>query len=156
MFQRLDGVLYIWGHLFIVYVTFIRLIVLYSRCRVNRSTNLSVVLYYVICFCFASTVHLGFHVAFPTCGVRLHNGGVHFTSFGFEAGNSASVQPPPPNVALFEPLPGLAAGRVRHADMRPCAAQRSAQARQRPRRGEEERSKDGGNGSSGPRQRLVQ
>ena len=43
------------GILFIVYVTFIRLIVLYSRCRVNRSTNLSVFLYDVINFCFAST-----------------------------------------------------------------------------------------------------
>ena len=87
MFQRLDGVLYIWGHLFIVYVTFIRLIVLYSRCRVNRSTNLSVVLYYVICFCFASTVRLGFHVAFPTCGVRPHNGCVHFTSQNLTKGS---------------------------------------------------------------------
>ena len=43
------------GILFIVSVTFIRLIVLYSRCRVNRSTNLSVFLYDVIHFCFAST-----------------------------------------------------------------------------------------------------
>ena len=56
MFLGLDPVLYIWGHLFIVYITFTRLIVLYSRCRVNRTTNLSVVLYDVIYFCFASTV----------------------------------------------------------------------------------------------------
>ena len=55
MFLRLDPVLYIWGHLFIVYVTLLRLIVLYSWCRVNRGTNLSVVLYDVIYFCFAST-----------------------------------------------------------------------------------------------------
>ena len=48
MFLGLDPVLYIWGYLFIVYVTLFRLIVLYSRCRVNRGTNLSVVLYYVI------------------------------------------------------------------------------------------------------------
>ena len=48
MFLCLDLVLYIEGIFYIVYVTLIRLIVLYSRCRVNRSTNLSVVLYYVI------------------------------------------------------------------------------------------------------------
>ena len=72
MFLGLDPVLYIWGYLFIVYVTLFRLIVLYSRCRVNRGTNLSVVLYYVI-FLFASTAHLGFRVgAFPTYGVRPH------------------------------------------------------------------------------------
>ena len=55
MFLRLHPVLYIWGYLSIVYVTFIRLIVLYSRCRVNWSTNLSIVLHDVINFCFAST-----------------------------------------------------------------------------------------------------
>ena len=48
MFLGLDLILYILGYLFIVYVILIRLIVLYSRCRVNQSTNLSVVLYYVI------------------------------------------------------------------------------------------------------------
>ena len=48
MFLGLDEILYIWGYLFIVYVTLLRLIVLYSRCRVNRGTNLFVVLYYVI------------------------------------------------------------------------------------------------------------
>ena len=79
MFLGLDLVLYIWGYLFIVYVTLIRFIVLYSRCRVNRGTNLSVVMYYVI-FCFASTVRLGFCVVFPTCGVRTHYGCVHFAS----------------------------------------------------------------------------
>ena len=57
MFLGLDLILYIWGYSFIVYVTLIRFIVLYSRCRVNRGINLSVVLYYVI-FCFASTVRL--------------------------------------------------------------------------------------------------
>ena len=80
MFLGLDVVLYILGYLFIVYVTLIRLIVLYSRCRVNRSTNLSVFLYYVI-FLFASTARLGFHVgAFPTCGVRPHYAVVHSAS----------------------------------------------------------------------------
>ena len=54
MFLVLDPVLYILGYLFIVYVTLIRLIVLYSRCRVNLGTNLSVVLYDVIHLCFAS------------------------------------------------------------------------------------------------------
>ena len=68
------------GYLSIVYVTLIRLIVLYSRCRVNRSTNLSVFLYYVI-FLFASTARLGFRIgAFPTCGVRPLYAVVHFAS----------------------------------------------------------------------------
>ena len=61
MFLGLDVVLYILGYLFIVFVTLFRLIVLCSRCRVNRSTNLSVFLYYVI-FLFAFTVRLGFRV----------------------------------------------------------------------------------------------
>ena len=39
----LDLVLYIEGYLYILYVTCYRLIVLYSRCRVNRGTNMSVV-----------------------------------------------------------------------------------------------------------------
>ena len=53
MFLGLDPVLYIWGHLFIVYVTLLRLIVLYSRCRVNQGTNLSVALYHIVYFyCF--------------------------------------------------------------------------------------------------------
>ena len=43
MFLVLDPVLYIWGYLFIVYVTLFRLIVLYSRCGVNRDTNMFVV-----------------------------------------------------------------------------------------------------------------
>ena len=55
MFLGLAPVLYIWGYLSIVYVTLIRLIVLYSQCRVYRSTNLSVVLYNVIYYRFAST-----------------------------------------------------------------------------------------------------
>ena len=77
MFLGLDVVLYILGYLFIVYVTLIRLIVLYSRCRVNQSTNLSVFLYYVILF-IASIVHLRFRVgAFPTCGVRPHYAVAH-------------------------------------------------------------------------------
>ena len=80
MFLGLDLVLYILGYLFIVYVTLLRLIVLYSRCRVNWSTNLSVFLYYVI-FLFASTARLGFRVGpFPICGVRPHYAIVHFAS----------------------------------------------------------------------------
>ena len=58
MFLGLDLVLYILGYLFIVYITLIRLIVLYSRCRVNWGTNLFVVLYYVILI-LASTPRLG-------------------------------------------------------------------------------------------------
>ena len=37
--------------LYIEYVTLSRLIILYSRCRVNRGTNLSIVLCYVIFLC---------------------------------------------------------------------------------------------------------
>ena len=37
-------------------------------------------------------MRLGFHVAFPTCGVRPHYGCVHFTTFGFEAW---ALQPAP-------------------------------------------------------------
>ena len=48
MFLGLDLVLYILGYLFIVYVTLFRLIVRYTRCRVNWGPNLSVVLYDVI------------------------------------------------------------------------------------------------------------
>ena len=48
MFLGLDMVLYIVGWLHYIYVTLSRLIVLYSRCRVNRGTNMSVVVYYVI------------------------------------------------------------------------------------------------------------
>ena len=64
MFLGLDSVLYIWGYLSIVYVTLIMLIVLYSRCRVNRSTNLSVVLYYVI-FLLLSLCAFGLRVGVP-------------------------------------------------------------------------------------------
>ena len=70
MFLGLDPVLYIWGYLFIVYVTLFRLIVLYSRCRVNRGTSLFVVLYYVIfllLFCFHCVWAECW--AFPTYGV---------------------------------------------------------------------------------------
>ena len=71
MFLGLDMVLYIVGQLHYIYVTLSRLIVLYSRCRVNRGTTLSVFLYYVILI-IAFTACLGFCVAFPTCGVRPH------------------------------------------------------------------------------------
>ena len=53
----------LWGILYILYVTLFRMIVLYSWCRVNWGTNLSIVLYYVIIF-FASTVRLG---CLPCC-----------------------------------------------------------------------------------------
>ena len=46
----------------------------------------------------------------------------------------------------------MAAGRVRHADMRPSTAQRSAQVKQRPGAAEEERPREHGKRSSGPRQ----
>ena len=77
MFLGLDLVLCILRFLFSVYVALLRLIVLYSWCRVNRGTNLVVLLYDVI-FCFASTAHLGLLcVAFPTCGVCPHYVVVH-------------------------------------------------------------------------------
>ena len=99
MFLGLDLVLYILGYLFTVYVTLIRLIVLYSRCRVNRGTNMSVVLYYVILI-LASTARLGLLCwAFPTCGVRPHHAVVRSVTFGFGAGDSASFPTPP-----FSPL----------------------------------------------------
>ena len=67
--------------------------------------------------------------------------------------------PPPPDVALSEPLPGGLQGwlqaRVRHADMQPCAAQRSAQERAAtPSKREEERPRECGERSSGPRQKT--
>ena len=43
MLLSLDMVLCIEGYLYILHVTLSRLIVLYSRCRVNRGTNMSVV-----------------------------------------------------------------------------------------------------------------
>ena len=45
MFLRLDLVLYFVGYLYILYVTLFRLIVLYSRCRVNQRYK------YVCCLC---------------------------------------------------------------------------------------------------------
>ena len=71
IFLSLDLVLYIDGYLYILYVVLFRLIVLYSRCRVNRDTNMSVV--YVLCnfnFCFHCV--FGLRVAFPTCGAHPH------------------------------------------------------------------------------------
>ena len=80
MFLGLDLVLYILGYLSIVYVTLIRLIVLYSWCKVNQGTNLFVVLYYVI---FNSSFHCAFGPpvlgvpnlwgASPPCCSPLHN-----------------------------------------------------------------------------------
>ena len=46
----------------------------------------------------------------------------------------------------------MAAGRVRHADMWPCAAQKRAPEEQRPDRAEEEEPRERGDGSSGPGQ----
>ena len=71
MFLGLDVVLYIEECLYILYVTLFRLIVLYSRCRVNRDTNMSIacVLYNIF---IASTACLGLRVAFPTCGAHPH------------------------------------------------------------------------------------
>ena len=53
MFLGWDLECTLWDMFYIEYVTLSRLIVVYSRCRVNRGTNLSVVLYYVMfCYCF--------------------------------------------------------------------------------------------------------
>ena len=46
----------------------------------------------------------------------------------------------------------MAAGRVRHADIRPRSAQRSAQVEQPPESAEEEKPRERGDRSSGPRQ----
>ena len=63
MLLGLDLVLHNVEYLCILYVTLFRLIVLYSRCRVNQDTNMSVVC--VLCnFVIASTVRLG-----SICGV---------------------------------------------------------------------------------------
>ena len=62
MFLGLDLVLYIVGYLYILYVTLFRLIVLYSRCRVNRDTNLSVV-------CALCNFNFCFHCAFGLLAV---------------------------------------------------------------------------------------
>ena len=103
MFLELDPVLYIWGYSFIVYVTLFRLIVLYSRCRVNWHTNLSVVLYDIVIFCFASTVRLGLlGVAFPTCGVRPHNVVVH----SVRGSNKSRVGGAPKRQAIGSPQIG--------------------------------------------------
>ena len=46
----------------------------------------------------------------------------------------------------------MAAGRVRHVDIRPCTAQRSVQERQPPESSAEERPRDCSDGLGGPRQ----
>ena len=48
MLLGLDLVLYILGYLYILYVALFKLIGLYSRCRVNRDTNMSIFYVYVI------------------------------------------------------------------------------------------------------------
>ena len=101
MFLGLDVVLYILGYLFIVNVTLSRMIVLYSQCRVNWGTNLSVVLYDVIFF-IASTARLGLLCgAFPTCGVRPHHAAVHSVTFWFRSWRLSFLPPPPPFYPLW-------------------------------------------------------
>ena len=88
MLLGLDLVLYILGYLYILYVTLFRLIALYSRCRVNRDTNMFVV--YALCnFCYCFHCVFGlpvwrsqivgriptelwsapYHLAFPILGI---------------------------------------------------------------------------------------
>ena len=56
--------------LYIVYVTCPRMIVLYSRYRVNHGTNMSVVfVYLIVIFVFASNASGICIGRFPTCGV---------------------------------------------------------------------------------------
>ena len=50
----------------------------------------------------------------------------------------------------------MAVGRVRHADIRPCNAQRSAQERQPPEPALEERPRERGDGSGGQDRTMVQ
>ena len=84
MLLGLDLVLYILGYLCILYVTLFNLIVLYSRCRVNQDTNMSVVCVLCNILSFASTARLGVRVAFPTCGVHPHYAAVRSITSGFE------------------------------------------------------------------------
>ena len=72
---------------------------------------------------------------------------------------SASVQPPPPpDFALSEPLPGGLQGWLRAvSDMRTCGPVQRRGARRRrqpPEPAEEERPREHGDGSSGPRQDI--
>ena len=60
MLLGLDLILYIEGYFYILYVTLFRLIVLYSRCRVNRDTNMSVV-----------SVLCNFYFLLPLCAFGL-------------------------------------------------------------------------------------
>ena len=72
MLLGLDMVLYIEGYVYILYVTLSRLIVLYSLCRVNRGTNMSVVyVLYNFIFCFHCMFGLSVWRS-PTCGVHPH------------------------------------------------------------------------------------
>ena len=71
MFLGLDLVLYIVWYLYILYITLFRLIVLFSRCRVNWDTNMSVVC--VLCNIFLLPLCVWApYVAFPTCGAHPH------------------------------------------------------------------------------------
>ena len=68
-----------WLHYYIVYITLSRMIVLYSKYKVNQGTNMSVVLNYVILFFVLLLLRLGSALgipnlwgAFPLCR-PLHN-----------------------------------------------------------------------------------
>ena len=84
------------GYIYNIYMSYcIRLIVLYSRCRVNRGTNLSVVLYYVILI-LASTVRVWAPVlGIPNLWGVPHYAAVHSVTFGFGA-QGLSFLPNPP------------------------------------------------------------
>ena len=123
MFLGLDMVLYIVGQLHYIYVTLSRLIVLYSRCRVNRGTNMFVVMYYVIYFCFASTAFWApFVCALPNLWGAPHHD-VHSVTMVSELWTQLPSSPPPPDFALPEPLPGGLQGWLQaQSDMRTCSA----------------------------------
>ena len=57
-------------HLYIVYVILSRMIVLYSRYRVNRGTNMSIVLIDITLFLFLLLLRLGSVLGFPNLWVR--------------------------------------------------------------------------------------
>ena len=109
MFLGLDMVLYIVGQLHYIYVTLSRLIVLYSRCRVNRCTNMFVVMYYVIYFCFASTAFWApFVCALPNLWGAPHHD-VHSVTMVSELWTQLPSSPPRTSPCLS---PSLGASRV--------------------------------------------
>ena len=99
MFLGLDMVLYIVGYLYILYITLFRLIVLYSWCRVNRDTNISVVC--VLCNNFLLPLRVWAPcVAFPTCGVHPHWAAVRSIPFDFGAQRLSFTPVNPPGLRL--------------------------------------------------------